>query len=383
LYANNFAKSQSAGFVWSFGAKAETGKAPKVPSTGEMDVLIVLNEKQANLDAMLRKLEMRRWDLFSQWWKYVSDKSNITSDIQRQYSARVQALKLEVVDLETRTATLQADLDSTSKDQPFKKANQPSFYTRKDPTLCIAGIDSGWPADFMDSVTVRLERQIAGAPPDLLATIFGATANPLPAEMQSLATKILGEGVSKAANPSGIYATTKGSQDWGNVNPFAPVFIEWEAIYYHIDRSKWTVGVRPSPVGHAHSQVRYGVNEFLPSNPQNQQDFRTVSGRTLILPQPVFSLEAAIKDMLDSNDPQMTLTEKQILEIQTNVRKFKFISSPLAGITEHLLTRYMGTHVKPSINHQGKTPVPLGPAITASKDIGFTSEILRLIDTAE
>jgi hypothetical protein len=383
LYANNFAKSQSAGSVWAFGAKAETGKAPKVPTPGQMTTLITLNEKQANLDVMLRKLEMRRWDLFSEWWKYVSDKSNISSTIQTQYAGRVQALKLEILDLETRTATLQSDLDTASKDQPFKKANQPAFYTRKDPTLCIAGIDSGWPTDFMDSVNVRLERQIADAPADLAATIFGTTAHPLPTEMQSLATKILSESVSKTANPDGTYATTKGSQDWGNANPFAPMFVEWEATYYHIDRSKWTVGVRPSPVGHAHSQVRYGVNEFLPSNPQNQVDFRTLSGRTLILPQPVFSLEAAIKDMLDSNDPRMTLTKEQVIKVQNNVRNFKFISSPLAGITEHLLTKYMGTHVKPSISHQGKTPVPLGPAITASVDIGFTEDILRLINTAE
>ena len=121
---------------------------------------------------------------------------------------------------------------------------------------------------------------------------------------------------------------------------------------------------------------------MLAENPDSQGDFRIVSGRTLILPQPVFSLESAGLDVLDDADPSVTLTPTQIQAIKDNIRKLKFISSPLSGITEHLTTRVMGAHVKPTINRPGKNAIPLPPAQTAAIDIDFTKDILSLIDTA-
>jgi hypothetical protein len=238
----------------------------------------------------------------------------------------------------------------------------------------------------MDKVNVRLDRQCVAIPDKLLQTVFGSTTTPFPSDIASTAFKLLGECVNGGpSKPDTPWTPRKGFQAWGNANPFQPMFLEWEATYYHIDRTKWNVGVRPNPVGHAHSQVRFGVDRMLSTEVPdgvNQRDFRNVSGRTLILPQPVFSLESAVLDVLDSSDPSINLTPAQIQKIKDNIRKLTFISSPLSGLTEHLLTRVMGTHVKPTINRPGKSVIPLRPAQIQAQDIGFTMDLLSLVDSA-
>jgi hypothetical protein len=170
------------------------------------------------------------------------------------------------------------------------------------------------------------------------------------------------------------------------------LFIEWETLYYHIDRSKWKVAVRPSPVGHKHLQVRYGVDGLLYDDKEedptkgNQADKRFLSGRILILPQPVFSLEAIVNQVLDNPGPDMPIKDPtEIKKIKTNIRKLQFISAPLSGMTEHLLTRYEGTHVKPNLRYQGQQVKPLQAAITQAQQLPgfntFNEEAMEMIDS--
>lgn len=50
-----------------------------------------------------------------------------------------------------------------------------------------------------------------------------------------------------------------------------------------------------------------------------------------------------------------------------NIGKLKFISAPLTGLTDHLLTRAGGSHVKPSVRVQGvDPPTVLDKAVLAS-----------------
>ena len=44
----------------------------------------------------------------------------------------------------------------------------------------------------------------------------------------------------------------------------------------------------------------------------------------------------------------------------------KFISAPLAGITDHLLTRVGGSHVKPNVRQQGQDVFALPKAISVA-----------------
>jgi hypothetical protein len=159
------------------------------------------------------------------------------------------------------------------------------------------------------------------------------------------------------------------------------MFVEWEATYYHIDGKKWNVGLRSSPVGHPVSQVRYGVTEPLYEKPENQRDKRLISGRVLILPQPVFSLETAVLDVLDNSGKELTLTEEEKKEIKEKIRRLNFISCPLAGLTDHLLTRYAGTHVKPNVRTQGQKLIPIKAAVDAARDIGFDPRTVEIMDS--
>ncbi|KAF2994238.1 hypothetical protein E8E13_000317 [Curvularia kusanoi] len=379
MYEGYYGKSTSAGYRWEFAGTAESGQPPKIPTDGQFTQLLSLNEKQIRLDALDRKLEQKRWDLFAEWWKYVSDKKNVLEHNQNAFSKRVSHLKRDIHDLENKAANdLRTDLLAAKDNKSFKRVTQGSFYMRREPTLCIAGMDSGWPADFMDALPIRLDHQIATSQ---ASRVFDSSTTPFPNVLEGTALKILGECVGRTKDDFGEgHKAVKGYQYWGNRNPFQPMFVEWEALYYHIDRSKWNVGVRPSPVGLPNSEIRYGVSELLAKNTEeNQKDYRYIRGRSLILPQPVFSLQATVQAVVDNNGPASPLDGASIDTLLKGIGKLPFISCPLSGLQEHLLTRVIGTHVKPTVNKPGKTNIPLKPAIQS--DIGINEEDLKLIDT--
>lgn len=395
LYTNNWNSAQG-GSMFKFDGKAGAGKPPAVPTKEEIEALGLLNENQARLDVLTRKLQNMKWSLFAEWWKFVSDRSNFTAAKRDPYTARVASLKSDINRFQKEADELKNTIDQNSGAVPrqntiakpviplCKKVPQSTYFTRKDPTLCIAGLDSGFPIDFLDKVKVKADHQLVDPSlfPDL-KKIFGSLASPIPnGPLRSTANKILAECLSRTKSSSNT-TYPKGFKMWGNANPFQPMFIEWEGLYYHIDRTKWDVGVRPSPVGHAHSQVRFSVDEPLYTNADNQKDFRYVSGRVLILPQPVFSLQTIVKQVLQNSGPEMTLSKAQVQTIEDNIAKLKFISAPLDGLTQHLLTRYVGTHVTPNVRVQGGKSVPMDYAWNSDgiRDIGFGKDGLALIDS--
>jgi hypothetical protein len=94
-------------------------------------------------------------------------------------------------------------------------------------------------------------------------------------------------------------------------------------------------------------------------------DVRTISGRVPILPQPVFSLQALVAAVIDAAGVS-PLTKDEADFLQKSMSALKFISAPLQGLTNHLLTRIDGSHVTPTVRAQGETPVPLEAAILAA-----------------
>ena len=335
LYTNNWASSQG-GFNWKFDGRAIAGGPPPVPDIKTLGHLADLNELQANYDTVSRKLQQRRWNLFAVWWKFVSDRSNWTRDRMDRYkNVILPPLKDSIERLSDRLRTLQTQIDTVSggktkvndKDNfPYKRAPLPTYFTRKDPTLCIAGLDAGWPKDFLDNVTAHFDRELkSSGVPD----VFNGSPNPVPLEdnLQSTANKLLAEFSSRVDKTA--KELTKGFKRWGDAdgnpaNPFVPMFIEWEALYYHIDRSKWDVGIKQSLVGHAHSQVRFSSTSQLfgdtEDQKENQKDFRWLSGRVLILPQPVFSLQNIVKQVLEKKGANFPLTDGQIAEVDATSR---------------------------------------------------------------
>jgi len=373
-----YGKSISSGFQWNFAEASEAGKPPKSPSPEQFAALLDLNEKQARFDSLDRKLVQSRHELFCEWWKYVSDKTNILNTVQDRFRSKVNDLAGQIRNLEISTSRLLAELEQANQNPSFKRVTEDPFYMRKEPTVCIAGLESGWPKDFLDVLPVRVDSILTPSGPDIEQEIFQGVGSPFPSAIRTTALKVLGECKAQTAD-SVIQSPRRGFQFWGTENPFEPLFLEWEALYYHVDRSKWTVGLRPSPVGLPTSHLRYGIPEILSQDPQNQRDRRWISGRTLILPQPVFSLKAAVKAVIDS-DPSSPFKEPEAqAELMRGLDMLQFMSCPLSGLQEHLTTQVIGTHVKPTINKPGKTNVPLIPA--EQPDIGFTKDVLKLIDS--
>ncbi|KAK0108295.1 hypothetical protein ONS95_003111 [Cadophora gregata] len=374
-----YGKSISSGYQWNFAETSEPGKPPKSPSPEQFATLLDLNEKQARFDALDRKLVQLRHELFCEWWKYVSDKTNILNTTQDKFRAKVDDLAGQIRNLENSTSGLTADLEQGNQNPSFKRVTEDPFYMRKEPTVCIAGLESGWPKDFLDVLPVRVDSILTPTSESSLEQeIFQGIASPFPAAIRTTALKILGECRAQTRD-SVMQSPRRGFQFWGTENPFEPLFLEWEALYYHIDRSKWTVGVHPSPVGLPTSHLRYGVSEVLSQDPQNQRDRRWISGRTLILPQPVFSLKAAVKAVIDSDPSSPFKDPDSQAELMRGLEMLQFMSCPLSGLQEHLTTQVIGTHVKPTINKPGKTNIPLIPA--AQPDIGFAENVLKLIDS--
>ena len=84
--------------------------------------------------------------------------------------------------------------------------------------------------------------------------------------------------------------------------------------------------------------------------------------------------------VLDNASSDSALTDEQKQNIRTNIRKLKFISAPLSGLTSHLLTRCEGAHVKPNVRVQGQTVITLQQAIDAASDVEFGADGLVMVD---
>ncbi|KJX99852.1 hypothetical protein TI39_contig350g00002 [Zymoseptoria brevis] len=374
LYTNNFASS-SGGSEWHFDGKTSSDKPPLMPNDAQRKTLALLNEQQTKLDAANEKLRETRWELFSEWWQFLSNRANDQNSVISDAKNRVATLKRRAVTLErlvnTITQSIKGPTGTALQNQvPCKQAAKAPFYKRKDPTMCIAGLDSGFAPDFMDVLPIRDEKQIKM--PDnkfvqIVKNFMGQATNPLPNKLQSACQTLLAEFINNIA--VNVDGKTKGHKQWGNVNPFQPLFIEWEAQYFHIERKKWTVSVRKSPVGQPHSQVRYGLSE--PLQAADQKDVRVLSGRVILTPQPVFSIEDAVRQVLDNSGPELEaagLSKDEVAALRKDnlkaLKQLKFISAQLSGLTDHLLTKYEGAHVKPTFRKQGGDVQSMNVAIT-------------------
>lgn len=390
----NYAKSDG-GAQWTFNQQAKIGESPIVPPEITQQDLRTLNAEQIKLDACTRKLSSTKWDLFAEWWKYVSrafvDEQAVDAAVP-DLQTRVDQLKRVCDDLTALGLSLAKDILGRSGAMAVTKSSNNSFYQRLDPTLCIAGVDSGRPKDFMDVLKVQEDSQLPQET-TTAGVIFKDKQGkdiefPVPDQggLSDTARRLLAQCLSTTSAPSDLTLTT-GFRNWGGSkagqNPFIPLFLEWEAVYYHIDNEKhdaWNVDLRSRPEAPLNKQIRYAPDAVLHSDPTSQSDTRNISGRILVLPQPTFNLEATVKQVLAGTNPDMTLDPKQVSDVLQHVRDMQFISAPLSGLTNHLLTRSEGAHVKPNVREQGQTVIPLQAAIEAAQRINIDQSALISVD---
>jgi hypothetical protein len=247
-----------------------------------------------------------------------------SSDLIAAFRERVSALKDQLngiskpmpgqppkVGLIDFQKTLLADRDKCKDNIDVKVSPKDPFSTRTDPTLCIAGLNSVWPADTMEVLEVRLDKELDN---DIsaIAAVLGKHVIPVTGDhgLAAIASKILVGCLRHGATQSPGDTGTTGFQSWADRNPFVSLYIEWEATYFHIAENTsgvepWDVQLLPSPVGHTQSQIRYVPGTTLlasdpKTNTRNQDYFHVLSGRTSILPQPRFSLQDVILQIISN-----------------------------------------------------------------------------------
>jgi hypothetical protein len=307
----NFSKVDG-GLTWVFAKTTTPGQPTQLPTDYDKQLLLKLNNTQAKLDTAQRELLSLRWELFAEWWKYISTYIPLKEkeEINKVSKKAIYDLASGIDKMDSLVKSLQADLLDHQNDATCRTTASDPFHTRSDPTLCIAGLDSGWPPDWQDTLTIRVSSQLKSDTDEVSKEIFGSmdASNPVPSEngLAKAALGILGECLKNTTTGNGVDGkpNVTGFLQWGNRNPFVPLSIEWEAMYYHVApfKDKWDVRLRPSPVGHAHPTLRYVPTELLSQKSANHTDFRSVSGRVLVMPQPVFSLEAIVVSSYPSHD---------------------------------------------------------------------------------
>ena len=391
IYAHSFIGA-SGGFGWHYDKKKDKDGPPIEPSPTEKRQLESLNEQQRLWDANDGQLRQLRWSLFAEFFKYVSDPSNTSQDTAEKtsvdrfqlYKSRVVPLRREIDDLIGQQKTLEEAMRKRSI--PARKVANDTFFKRMDPTLCLAGIDGGWDPDFLQNTKTRffMDSGLIKGPGSLdsrpMQPILSLVESQLPDDTKSAVSALLKEA-------SGGYQSSisgYGHKKWTR-QPFSPQFVEWEGIYYHVDWNRWKVDLAKSALTASnHTQVTYVNDKQLSKLPEITKDRRHISGRMLVLPQPSFALTAVVSQVLDTiptdpksqptNDPKAGFNlknQKDRDSFLAAVKKLKFISGELSGITDALLTMAAGQHVKPNLRVQGENIVPMIAAEKAGNKISL------------
>lgn len=387
-------------------------EAPKRPSEEQLAQLAELNQAQYVLDQTTRTVRKLRWDLFSLWWKYVSSKEKSDENDKPHDPQLVHALATRLTALLSNIDTVTKDVENKKQKVGAKAAAMPSAYQQRDPTLLVPGIKSGWPHDFMEPLKVRLKQQImtAGASgpkrdsPDDWSALQATIKRILPTDLQEAGSALAEEFLllsppvnGQPAIPVGIpplyhdpdpEAETGGEKalrdQWQNKQPWFPLFLEWEVEYTHTLMESWSLDERATSDPMSTKKLRYGLaKDVWPDDRNGGPDSRRFSGRTLILPQPNFSLKSRIQQLFDTT-PQTVLDEclsnDDREKLLGHVDKLPFMSALLTGFTDHLVTRVRGTHIKPNVRVPGQKPKPINDIVRDTPDgTGFTVANLELI----
>ncbi|KAI0190073.1 hypothetical protein EV127DRAFT_340386 [Xylaria flabelliformis] len=393
IYNWNFSRSQ--GGKHYFVAGEDTRGKPTEPDDDTVQELNKLNQYQQLLDACERSLVQYRWDMFSIWWKYVTNVANRQDEEKnRQYMELTKDLSSRLEKLQSRTKELEGEIEEEIKThqvkggllEDLKSSTLPFYFRARDPTMLVGGVDSGWPVDFNDNVITRLAVQCtttgAGDIPTNLADLSTLVTNTFPQEKSLKEIRTLlsefwtlepghtpddAKPPEKKAFPQ--FHHEKGSKTidgeahrdhWGNRQPWFPLYAEWEAEYTHIPFEYWELGETTARLSSVPA-IRYGVPpqngeplwETMDKGEKRKpsQDTRILSGRVLILPQPSFSLAAKVRQLFLDTPPDLLdetgLTKGDRDWILDNISRLSFLSCPLTGFTEGLLTLSSGSHIKP------------------------------------
>ncbi|TGJ78619.1 hypothetical protein E0Z10_g10147 [Xylaria hypoxylon] len=386
---SNWNYSRSDGGSVFHSSSSSPGTSNKMNDDGNADKINTLNHMQTQLDATRRAQRQTRWNLFSLWWKCITNSSRDNTKYKEevnQQSDYLKKLQTLSASLETRIASIAVNAKKTAGDY---------FHEQRDPTLLVAGIPSAWPYDFRDKLEVRLDSQTVGLPKGIFMTddieaFIEDAAFALPISLRSAAKALMTEFIALGQDDDSVSSSStivdssevyplyhdqgwNPSDDinapwrdnWNETQPWSPLFLEW--------------GTREPLIrgGIRSDIVLYELKEAL------AKDIRLLSGRALILPQPAMTLQALVAQIIsnttDEELRQAGISRDQVRKLQDGLYHLPFISAPLAGFHDHLATRSLGNHVKPNNRLSSDKLEPIDQAVR--EDAGLTKEVLRSIQT--
>jgi hypothetical protein len=432
----DFEPSPVTGERWFFSGSKKTdleirtnsqATTPKfVPDDLSLARLNSLNETQRLLDSTRREMQTYRWELFADWWKYSSDITLKTSPKEKQIRRLVQDHKTALEKLgrieQLCRRKIDEDLlphlqDPVTKHRIVEKGSADSFWSPKDPTILIPGLESPWPNDYLNPLKVRFgsglsrEAKVAFPPGqewEKLDAFFQDYVEKALSWQSRVSRSLLFEFFhlhpkenttdSWTEHIEGILPTyhdhpnsskvivvgrdpTAGSRDfWNMTQAWFPLFVEFETRYYHIPWDKWVLQeIRDISKPLSPTQLCYGLDDIG----QKYQE-SVMNNRALILPQPGLSLRRNLEQIFSSvnvNDLpeefQDTTTRESFL---AKVEQIDYMSTSLSGLSDHLATKLNGTHVKPSFKKTTGEITPIPEAAEIASKAGYTTEIIQWME---
>lgn len=391
----------------------EDARPAQPPTEEDQKNLMLVNQAQALVNSTERALEKTQWDIFSLWWKYETDVDNKLPEVMAEYRIKADGLTVEyntLVNLLTaQEATVQEIIDQKLSQKP-KKATLREYTQARDPSIVVAGAKSGWPEDFLDTLICRLEYQIDTfynpSQPDFAEFFIRC----IPTELQNTALALAQEFVQYTpARPAPNLEVARFNYQtfpplyhdhgvpsqkpppdapwrdrWESTQPFFPLFVEWEAEFFHVEYDKWALESTTSRM-ESQPKFRHAIAPAprpLWENDDVVRDTRILSGRVLILPQATFDLQAQIIQLFNSTPPDVLdryLSPEEREKLQANVTTMALLSLPMGGFINQLITSMEGNHLKPNVRVPGEALVAMKGAYQDSEAVNLGREQIKAI----
>lgn len=340
--------------------------ARKAEAAAQASLLHSLNASQRLLDAAHRHSRFLQHLLFCEWWKAraagfteacASDVSTDDADddgfesMQSWYQEnlpatrdRVRQIVTELLTLHLREKQTQPGLVKALQDRilllqqgkSVEKVASDRFFSAKDPTILLSDMESSWPDEFdADTIPVQLNTQVTRQTDttgqDDAWQLFQNEFTSLPSWVQAC--------VDDLRHGWTVPESSDSPQAW------FPLFIEWEADYFHVPYEHWTLEETPA------GTIQYRIKETVDLAGQAEIP-RGLSGRSNILPEGARALNTLVEQVASRSSPEMLtniLPSKQREAIDKAIVELSnVLGAELHGITNHLVTLVQGTHALPN-----------------------------------
>ncbi|KAL8832472.1 MAG: hypothetical protein Q9191_000242 [Dirinaria sp. TL-2023a] len=405
------------GTVWHFHQESDPSS---VPSTDQVTAIRTLNQNQKVFDSAARETASKRWELFAQWWLWGEAYHIVLMGVQminsNGDSVRIRSkpeycdvpVEWRQMELANNINSAKSSLSNLATNQQPQQGTDDRFYQRKDPTVLFGNIQAGFESDFNTATKVRLQDQVVTPPAGALVTGWATLPTTLtsiipklPVSLQSSAQALAMEfyqlrtsnNVTSATLPQVLpwfhdeaaRSESRGRDRWQGTQPWMPLFIEYEAVYYHIPFSKWKLKEAPMLSNWGASVLHYGFNDDVSKS--STVDDRTISGRVILEPQAAATLSNTLTQILqNTNEGDLEnlygMPKSEQASLLANISQIEFASSGMYNLTSDLLTLQQGgQHVKPTIRLTNSSPIAVQAATTAASAIGFTTTLMQAMDT--